>query len=71
MRNKWAWHEQLKSASYRLISKDLKTVEATNPFMGWSFILMNPPVTNRALHEVELQIEEIINEKTQALNKEI
>jgi hypothetical protein len=64
MRNRWTWNEQLKSTSYKIISKDLKVVEATNPFMGWSFVLMNPPVTQRALHEVEVQIDEIVNEKS-------
>jgi hypothetical protein len=39
--------------------------------MGWSFVLMNPAVTQRALHEVEIQIEEIVNEKLQPLNVDI
>jgi len=40
MRNKWTWNEQLKSASYKITTKDLRTVESTNPFMGWSFVLI-------------------------------
>jgi hypothetical protein len=64
MKNKWKWSETTKGTPYKILSESIES----NQFLGYSFALINPALTMKNIHQIELQFEDLRQSQESHIN---